>query len=122
MKLIASLFILLVVSLTPACASIGTATIGQTVTVAVTADGTQPFTYQWLKDGAEISGATGATFVLANAKLTDAGRYTVRVTNSWGSALSDEAVLTVAGIPPSNIKTTITLIVALLSAEPSPTT
>lgn len=121
MKLLISLIFALFACLTPACASTGTATLGQTVTVGVTCQGTAPFTYQWFKDGAAISGATSGSLVLTNAKLADAGRYTVRVSNEWGSTLSDEAVLTVAGLPPSNVKTTITLVVALRSAELPPT-
>lgn len=121
MKLLISLLFALFACLTPACASTGTATLGQSITVAVTCDGTAPFTYQWFKDSAAISGATNATLVLTNAKLSDAGRYTVRVTNAWGTALSDEAVLTVAGLPPTNVKTTITLTVALRATEQLPT-
>ena len=71
------------------------ATVGQAVTFSVTADGTAPFTYQWYKDGVSITGATSASYVISCAQLTDAGTYYVIVSNSAGSATSDNAVLTV---------------------------
>ena len=76
-------------------AAAGTATVGQTVTFSVTADGTTPFTYQWTKNGANITGATAATYAITNVQLTDAGTYAVAVSNAAGSATSDGAVLTV---------------------------
>jgi hypothetical protein len=87
----------------PAQAAAGAATIGQTVTFSVTADGTFPFTYQWYKDGSDITGATGGTYSISSVQLTDAGTYSVVVTNSAGFATSDGAILTVssAAVAPS---------------------
>jgi hypothetical protein len=50
-------------------------------------------TYQWKKDGHTISETT-ARYVIDSAKSSDAGSYTVTVTNSLGSATSDVAILT----------------------------
>src|SRR5215831_16772533 len=40
-----------------------TVTVGQTATFAVAASGTAPLSYQWQKNGANIAGATGASYV-----------------------------------------------------------
>jgi hypothetical protein len=63
------------------------------VQLAVTATGTAPITYQWNKDGVPISGATSATYVIANAQDSDAGRYDVSVGNAVGSVLSSAATV-----------------------------
>lgn len=72
-----------------------TALSGQTVTLSVSAAGTSPISYQWRKNGASISGATGNSFTLTNLKSGDAGAYEVVVTNAAGSVTSNPAVLIV---------------------------
>ncbi len=54
-----------------------------------------PPSFQWIKDGVEIPGATQDTFVLENLQLSGTGIYSVRVTNSGGSVTADRAILTV---------------------------
>ena len=61
----------------------------------VAASGTVPLTYQWLKNGVAISGATSATHSIATVATTDAGSYTVTITNAAGSVTSSAATLTV---------------------------
>ncbi|MGC4072552.1 MAG: pectinesterase family protein [Nibricoccus sp.] len=68
---------------------------GSSVTLSVTASGSG-LTYQWKKNGSDISGATGASLVLANAVPSDAGNYTVVVTSAGGSTTSSVARLAVA--------------------------
>ncbi|MDB6092996.1 MAG: Immunoglobulin I-set domain protein [Verrucomicrobia bacterium] len=75
--------------------------IGGTVRVSVASDGTGPFYYQWKKNGVNIAGANAETYTFANAHLTDSGSYTVSVTNSMGSALSDVALVGVGVNPPA---------------------
>jgi hypothetical protein len=60
-------------------------TVGGPVTFSVTASGTGPFTYQWLKNNVAISGATGATYSIASVAAGDAGNYAVMVTNPLGN-------------------------------------
>ncbi|MFL5764265.1 MAG: PQQ-dependent sugar dehydrogenase [Bacteroidia bacterium] len=72
-----------------------TISAGQNVTFTVAASGANPKTYQWRKNGTPISGATAASFTITNVQSTDAGQYSAKVTNSFGSATSDNAVLTV---------------------------
>ena len=68
---------------------------GTKVDFTVAAAGTAPFSYQWQKNGANISGATGSTYSIASAAAADAGQYRAIVTNSVGTATSSAATLTV---------------------------
>jgi hypothetical protein len=78
----------------------GTAVVaGNTATFSVIAAGTAPLTYQWLKNGAAISGATSAMLTLNNVSATDAANYSVTVANAAGSVTSAAATLTV-NLPP----------------------
>lgn len=64
----------------------------------VSVDGTTPFTYQWNKNSAPIAGATNSTYVISLPKTTDSGVYTLTVSNVAGSAVSDNATLTVVKV------------------------
>jgi alpha-tubulin suppressor-like RCC1 family protein len=76
------------------------ALVGQTVTFDVQVQGTGPYTYQWNKNGAAISGATAAAFTIAAIAQTDNNaQYNVQVTNPAGSAASDSANIIVAATP-----------------------
>jgi hypothetical protein len=68
---------------------------GQTAQWSVWVDGSPPFVYQWLKDGTNLAGATSATLTITNAQASDAGNYSLQVTNTEGSLLSTNALLTV---------------------------
>ncbi len=70
--------------------------VGQPLQLSVTASGAAPLSYQWLRSGTVLAGATTATYAVANATLTDAGTYSVLVTNSLGSTYSSTAAVTVA--------------------------
>ena len=71
-------------------------TSGQPATFTVTATGTAPMTFQWSRNGAAIAGATAASFTTAATTSGDNNaQFTVRVTNSVGSATSSAATLTV---------------------------
>jgi len=65
------------------------------VTFSVTASGAVPLTYQWQKNNVNIAGATGSTYSIAQTAAGDAGNYRCVVTNSAGTATSNQAVLTV---------------------------
>lgn len=67
-----------------------------TFTVAATASAANlVLSYQWRKDGIDIPGATGSSYSIALAQMSDAGSYDVVITVAAGSATSDPAVLTV---------------------------
>jgi hypothetical protein len=76
--------------------------IGDPVTLTATVTGTG-LTYRWLKDDVELAAPAGTaeSYVIASAKLTDAGRYKLRVSNTGGIAVSTEAVLTVTQAGPT---------------------
>ncbi|HEY8908442.1 MAG TPA: beta-galactosidase [Rhodoferax sp.] len=65
------------------------------MTFSVTATGSH-LSYQWHKDGSAIAGAISSSFSMASATATDAGVYTVVITNAAGSITSASATLTIA--------------------------
>lgn len=68
---------------------------GQMAHFAVAASGTAPLTYQWLKNGDVLPGATSASLdVLVNA--ANAGNYSARISNLGGFVVTSEAVLSVS--------------------------
>ncbi|MFN8012057.1 MAG: hypothetical protein U0P81_11720 [Holophagaceae bacterium] len=67
-----------------------------TATFTVTATGTAPLAYQWKRNGADIAGATSASYTTPATATTDNGAtYTVTVSNSAGTVTSSAATLTV---------------------------
>lgn len=76
-----------------------TVVAGDPVSFAVTASGGGTLTYQWQKNGANISGATNATYAIAQTVAADAGTYRCVVSNGAGSVTSSAAQLTVT--PPN---------------------
>jgi hypothetical protein len=68
------------------------------VQFAVTAAAVPEPAYQWYFNGAAISGATAAGYGFSAARPSDAGEYTVVVTNALGTATSAKAVLAVTGV------------------------
>jgi hypothetical protein len=57
--------------------------------------GTAPLSYQWHLNGADIIGATNASYIIVAADPTNAGDYTVTVSNRQGTSLSTTANLQV---------------------------
>ncbi len=75
---------------------------------SVTATGTAPLTYQWLRDDAEIPGATTASYLLDPVTSADSGSvFTVRITNAAGSVTSSPATLTVLPRPDTAVMTPV---------------
>ena len=72
---------------------------GSNANFTVTASGTSPLNYQWQFNGNPISGATNSLFTVNSAQLTNAGGYSVVVTNIAGSVTSAVAVLMVEAQP-----------------------
>jgi hypothetical protein len=71
---------------------------GTNLTFSVAAEGTSPLEYQWYFDGAELPGQTNSALSIGAAYLTNAGGYSVVVTNLYGAATSSVATLTVSVI------------------------
>ncbi|HTL17976.1 MAG TPA: LamG-like jellyroll fold domain-containing protein, partial [Patescibacteria group bacterium] len=67
----------------------------QTTVFSVGTRGTPPFSYQWSFGTNAIAGATNSSLVLTNVQMSQAGTYSVVVTNAYGSATSSNATLVV---------------------------
>jgi uncharacterized repeat protein (TIGR03803 family) len=78
---------------------------GAGASFSVAVFGASPLSYQWqingtnLTDGGNISGSTARILIVNNITATNAGTYTVIVSNALGSVTSAGAVLTVVGPP-----------------------
>ncbi len=72
---------------------------GNSATFSVTANSTAaPLGYQWLKNNTVLVNQTNSTLTINNAQVTDAGAYSVIVSDNVGSALSVIAILNLGGI------------------------
>ena len=69
--------------------------VGQSAGVSVTASGNAPLGYQWLKNGAILTGQTNATLTYSSFQFTNSGSYAVVVSNLGGLAISLPASLSV---------------------------
>ncbi len=81
-----------------------TVVAGTTVSFAVAAVGDQPLSYQWqengtnLVDGGGLSGSSTSSLTIASVALTNAGAYSVTVSNAIRVVSSAKAVLTVVPV------------------------
>ncbi|OQC26763.1 MAG: Xanthan lyase precursor [Verrucomicrobia bacterium ADurb.Bin063] len=73
---------------------------GGQATFGVDAGGTAPLAYQWRQNGTNIAGATASSYTRMNLAPSDAGNYSVLVTNAVGTVTSLNAVLTVTPLTP----------------------
>jgi hypothetical protein len=74
-----------------------TVVAGQTASFSVTSSGSTPLSYQWLKNGAAISGATSSTYATPATTSGDSGaQFAVTVSNTLGKVTSSSATLTVS--------------------------
>ncbi len=71
-----------------------TVAVGGSVTFSVSVTGTG-LTFQWSKDGSPISGAASSSLTLSNVTTSDAGAYSVIVSNTSGTVASSAATLAV---------------------------
>jgi hypothetical protein len=67
----------------------------ETLLLSTSATDSEAVTYQWLKDGQEISGANAATFQIATTQPGDSGIYTCRIENDCGSVTTNPAIVVV---------------------------
>jgi Right handed beta helix region len=82
-----------------------TLTAGQFAIFTVASAGTAPLSYQWLKNGVPILGATNSSYSIPSISSNDSGSsFSVNITNTFGTLTSNSASLTVSPAPPSNIR------------------
>jgi Ig-like domain-containing protein len=68
---------------------------GVMATFSVTVTGASPLNYYWSFNNANIPGATNSTLTLTNVMLSQAGNYSVFISNAYGSTNSGSAALTI---------------------------
>ena len=68
---------------------------GSTVSFGVAATAQNPLTYQWSQDGVPIAAATNATLLSPNVQPSQAGLYTVAISNGVIGVVSAPAALAV---------------------------
>lgn len=73
---------------------------GAPASLNVTATGPGPMAYQWFRDGIARAGATNATLSFSAMTTSDAGTYTVVVSNAYGEVRSSEVELVVSQAAP----------------------
>jgi len=70
--------------------------VGQSATFRVVATGSAPLSYRWTRDGADVDGATSASYTTPAAQPADHGAgFQVVVSNPAGSVTSERATLMV---------------------------
>ncbi len=81
---------------------------GRVLTQSVNVAGAAPFTYQWKKNGGDVSdngrihGSQSKTLVVSNASIADTGNYQLFATNAEGFSNSRSSAVIVQGVPKFN--------------------
>jgi hypothetical protein len=78
-----------------------TVAAGTSATFGVIAVGTAPLAYQWRFNSTALPGATSANLRITNAILSNAGNYSVVITNGYGTVTSRIATLALTPAIPS---------------------
>jgi alpha-tubulin suppressor-like RCC1 family protein len=69
--------------------------MGTNILLTVVAYGAPPLSYQWLKNGSNLPGATGSLLAVTASTRHDSGLYAVAVSNPGGTTVSSNAQLMV---------------------------
>ena len=72
--------------------------VGGNVSMSIAASG-GALSYQWQRDGIDVSGGTGPTLQLTNVQLGDAGNYRAVISNAGGTVTGDPVTLGVSVNP-----------------------
>lgn len=78
--------------------------VGERLVLVASADGTPPITFVWYKDGVE-TGVTTAEYVISSVTPQDAGTYSVKASNSVGSATSPAVICRMIILPKKAVDT-----------------
>ncbi|MDB6027343.1 MAG: hypothetical protein JWM68_3566, partial [Verrucomicrobiales bacterium] len=71
--------------------------LGSDLSLSVTALGAAPLQYQWRLNGLALAGATNSIYSRTNLQSSDLGIYSVKVSNAFGTALSDDVFVQQSG-------------------------
>ncbi len=77
---------------------------GYAATLDSQIDGVGPFSFQWQRNGIDLTGATSSQLTLSNPSAADSGNYRVAVTNTAGTTYSQDFAATFAdpvSVPPA---------------------
>ena len=74
--------------------------VGSVVSLSVEATGTPPLFYLWRRQSSNVTGQTTDALVIASLQNSNAGNYTVVITNTQGSVTSSIAFVRIA-VPPA---------------------
>ncbi|MBL9168406.1 MAG: immunoglobulin domain-containing protein [Verrucomicrobiales bacterium] len=69
--------------------------VGNGFTLSVRASGSLPLSYRWRFNGAVIDTESGSSLTITNASFSQAGVYSVEITNLFGQVNSGDVVVTV---------------------------
>ena len=94
-------------------------TSGGTVVFRAAASGNPAPAYQWLLNGAKITGASGSMFVINGATPADAGVYTCVATNASGSITSTAATLAIAATADFGRLSNLSILTEISAAVPN---
>jgi len=84
-------------------------TLGSAVTLSVTATGTEPMTYEWIKNSpTQTPFATSRTVTISDISVISSGVYYCRVRNAGGEVVSNPAQVTT--IPVSTTRPAVALV------------
>ncbi|MCB9852005.1 MAG: hypothetical protein H6819_02830 [Phycisphaerales bacterium] len=72
---------------------------GDDVTLTIQVTGVEPFSIEWIKDGAVIAQTSAPSYTLDDVTADNAGTYRARVSNECGIATSAEAQITIDTLP-----------------------
>lgn len=90
---------------------------GESTTFQVLAEGSQPLSYQWQRDGVDIPGATSPSYTTPPLTTGDDALFSVTVINSAGTVTGRDAQLTVAKLTITVDSATITVDSTQLSVD-----
>lgn len=72
----------------------GSRYVGDNFIMSAAAGGTAPLAYQWFQDSKALPGATNTALTFLPTVASNAGTYSLRVTNAYGTNFTSNAVLT----------------------------
>jgi alpha-tubulin suppressor-like RCC1 family protein len=91
---------------------------GANISLEVVAEGSNPMSYQWIRNGHELPGAANALLALHGVQFTDTGLYFVTVQNAFGRRSTVPVLVSVGtvaalGIQVTNVPPGLTNITAI---------